>query len=43
MICEVEYTDEFEDWWNELSGGEQESVAAYVNLLAARGPALSYP
>jgi len=27
MKWEIEYTDEFERWWNTLSEAEQESVA----------------
>ena len=40
---EVEYTDEFECWWSALTEDEQESVAAYVELLERRGPTLPYP
>jgi hypothetical protein len=40
---EVEYTDEFEAWWNELSEGEQEDVNAKVFLLQRFGPALRRP
>ncbi len=40
---EVEYTDEFEAWWAGLTGDEQESVAAYVELLEKRGPQLPHP
>lgn len=40
---DVEYTDEFEDWWNQLSGAEQESVKASVGLLEACGPNLRFP
>jgi hypothetical protein len=43
MSWEVEYTDEFERWWEGLDAGEQESVAASVGLLEERGPALGYP
>jgi hypothetical protein len=39
----VEFTDEFEDWWNTLSEAEQEDVAAVVELLEARGPRLPFP
>ena len=28
---EVEYTSEFEGWWNSLSGAEQEEIAAKVD------------
>ena len=43
MTWEIEYTDEFEAWWNSLSEGEQESVAAYVRLLETRGTSLPFP
>ena len=40
---DVEFTDEFEDWWNQLSEAEQESVGASVGLLEACGPNLRFP
>jgi hypothetical protein len=40
---EVEYTDEFEEWWDGLSEAEQEDVAAYVTLLEKKGPTLPFP
>jgi hypothetical protein len=40
---EVEYTDEFGEWWHGLSEAEQESVDALVLLLEERGPQLGYP
>ncbi len=40
---EVEYTDEFGDWWSGLSEAEQESVDASVRLLEERGPHLGHP
>lgn len=43
MAWEVEFTDEFEVWWNGLSEREQESVAATVGLLEARGTTLGFP
>jgi hypothetical protein len=43
VACEVEYTDEFEDWWSDLSEDEQDSVAAYVGLLEEKGAQLSFP
>ena len=36
----VEYTDEFEDWWKGLTDDEQEDVAAVVMLLIEHGPQL---
>lgn len=43
MAWEVEYTDEFGHWWAGLTEDEQESAAAYVELLEVRGPQLPYP
>jgi hypothetical protein len=43
MAWEVEYTDEFEDWWAGLSVDERESVGPAVGLLKERGPSLSFP
>ncbi len=43
MECEVEYTDEFEGWWSDLTEGEQEDVASCVGLLEARGTTLGFP
>lgn len=43
MEWEVEYTDEFGEWWDGLTEGEQESVRASVKLLADLGPSLPFP
>lgn len=43
MAWEVEYTDEFEQWWNGLSEEQQDSVASRVALLAEWGPGLPFP
>ncbi|MDP2220021.1 MAG: addiction module toxin RelE, partial [Hydrogenophaga sp.] len=40
MTWDVEYTDEFGNWWASLTEDEQVSVAASVQLLETRGPAL---
>jgi len=40
---EIEYTDEFEAWWDGLTEEEQESVYAKVLLLRGHGPALPRP
>jgi len=40
---EVEYTDEFEEWWNSLTEEEQEDVDAKVTLLQRLGPRLGRP
>lgn len=43
MAWEVEFTDEFEAWWDSLSIAEQESIAIVVNQLAIEGTALEHP
>ena len=43
MSWEIEYTNEFEAWWESLGDAEQESVAAVVGLLEDHGPQLGYP
>jgi hypothetical protein len=43
MTWDVEYTDEFGDWWHSLTEAEQESLAASVQLLEQRGPSLGHP
>jgi hypothetical protein len=42
-VWEIEYTDEFEEWWNTLNEEEQKRVSFSVNLLKDVGPALSFP
>ena len=42
-MWDVEFTDEFGQWWHELDKDEQESVAASVELLAILGPSLPRP
>lgn len=39
----VEYTDEFEAWWLELSEGVQDDIDRVVMLLEAHGPTLGWP
>lgn len=43
MAWEVEFTDEFGAWWNNLSADEQEEIDAKVHLLQERGPTLPRP
>lgn len=43
MAWAVEYTDEFETWWDGLTEDEQDSVAFGVRLLEERGVALDHP
>ena len=40
---EVEFTEEFEVWWNRLTEDEQVSVDASVRLLEVYGPMLPFP
>jgi hypothetical protein len=40
---EVEYTDEFETWWNSLSTDEQTEIDVKVALLEEHGPTLTRP
>jgi hypothetical protein len=43
VAWEVEFTDEFEQWWNALSESEQGKVDARVGLLMEHGPNLGFP
>jgi hypothetical protein len=43
VAWEVEYTEEFEAWWGELSIQGQERVAFVVGLLEERGSNLDHP
>ena len=43
MAWDVEFTEEFEIWWNNLSEEEQASVDAKIRLLMEFGPALGRP
>jgi hypothetical protein len=40
---DVEYTDEFGEWWNRLTEAQQVSIDASVQMLESRGPQLGYP
>src|SRR6266404_3133780 len=42
-MWDVEFTDEFEAWWNQLDEEQQESVAVGVELLIELGPNLPRP
>ena len=42
-MWEVEFTDEFGDWWETLNDDEQKCVAFSVNLLRQAGPSLPFP
>lgn len=43
MAWEIEFTDEFEEWWNELTARQQDAVGDKVELLALQGPSLPFP
>jgi hypothetical protein len=43
MAWDVEYSDEFECWWNSLDADEQVSVDTGVRLLQEFGPTLGRP
>jgi len=40
---EVEYTNEFEEWWTTLTMQDQATIDRAVQELAERGPALGRP
>ena len=40
---DVEYTDQFEQWWDSLTPAEQDSVNSGVELLEENGPTLDFP
>ena len=42
-VWEVEYTDTFGSWWDELSEDEQDRLTSAVELLEQGGPALGRP
>lgn len=42
-MWEVEFTDEFEQWWRTLTQNEQESLSASVKILRQMGPLLGRP
>ena len=42
-MWEVEYTDEFEGWWETLSEAEQDAITYSVGLLQSEGPLLRFP
>ena len=43
MAWEVEFTNEFEAWWNGLTEEEQIELDAKVRLLEQHGPVLPRP
>ena len=42
-MWEVEYTDEFGEWWHTLAVGQQEALDDRIQLLAEHGPGLKRP
>lgn len=43
MTWEVEFTDEFGEWWATLDGEQQNVIDVAVRLIEARGPQLPFP
>lgn len=43
MAWEVEYTDEFGEWWDALDPRARRSIEFAIRLLEAEGPRLGYP
>ena len=43
MAWEVEFSDEFGEWWNQLTAAEQKSGDFTVSLLQEVGPTLKMP
>jgi len=43
IVWEIEYTDEFGEWWETLNEAEQDAVAFSVGLLHSQGPSLKFP
>lgn len=43
MEWEIEFTNEFESWWNQLSEDEQVSIDAKLRLIERHGPQLGRP
>lgn len=42
-MWDVEYTDQFEKWWNGLSIDEQAAIDVAVEVLQEKGPGLGRP
>jgi hypothetical protein len=43
VAWEVEFTDEFEEWWNGLAETEQIKIDATIRMLEEYGPDLPFP
>jgi hypothetical protein len=42
-VWDVEVTDQFLEWWDDLNSDQQEAIVDRVDLLAERGPDLGRP
>lgn len=42
-MWEVEFTDEFGQWWDSLTEAEQDAVAVGIELVRQLGPGLPRP
>ena len=42
-MWDVEFTNEFGEWWGTLTEDEQDSLTVSVKLLQAVGPSLARP
>ena len=42
-VWELEYTDEFETWWDDLDIAQQNALTSVINLLIDHGPNLKRP
>lgn len=42
-MWEVEYTNEFGEWWNTLAQPTQDSITSVIERLAAEGVKLTFP
>ncbi len=43
IVWDVEYTNEFEQWWDTLSISEQAAIDVAVEVLEVKGPGLGRP
>ena len=42
-VWDVEYTDQFEEWWESLSVDEQAAIDVAIEVLQEKGPGLGRP
>ena len=42
-MWEIEYTDEFGEWWETLNADERDAVTFSVDFLEKNGPMLKFP